>query len=84
MILVQGSGGENPTAPYNNLSSHLYQNRRHRNPLSTSSFGKKAPTNWCGVPLSQVKVACYGMEHNNDKIRRLLKKTFYTQNYQSL
>jgi len=64
---------QQPTALYNNLSSPLYHNRRHQNPvvsdLSTSSFGKKALTNWYGGPLSQVKVARYGMELNNDKIR---------------
>jgi len=41
-----------------------------------SSFGKKALTNWCGVPLSQVKAAWYGAKHSNDKIIKTTKEDF--------
>jgi len=74
-----------PTILYSTIMSRAYLNRRHPNPtiidLSKNLIGRKAISNWIGKPLNLVKTPWHGMNMTDDSIRRMLKHTFYPQNY---
>jgi len=60
MLHLPSSNSSETGNPLNSsISSHVYQNRRHTNPvikdLCKSHVGVKAFSNWIGNPLSQVK-----------------------------
>jgi len=76
---------KHPSTLYTTIMSHVYQNRRHHNPVimdsSKNRIGQKAISNWIGHPLQQVKEPWHELNLSDDRIRTMLKKTFYPQNY---
>jgi len=73
------------TTLYSTLMSHIYLNRRHLNPiikdLSKNCIGLKAISNWIGTPLNLVKTPRHERNVSGDSLRKMLKQTFYPQNY---
>jgi len=76
---------KHPTTLYSTLMARIYQNRRHPNPifkdLSKNRIGQKAISNWIEPPLQLVKTSWHERNLSDDSIRKMLKKTFYPQNY---
>jgi len=48
---------------------------------SKTKIGRQITRNWCGSVLEQIKVAWSNSQLSNDRIRMLLKSTFYPLNF---
>jgi len=48
---------------------------------SKLKIGKQTTKNWCGNMLSQIKVPWTNVQMSKDKIRTILKSTFYPYNF---
>jgi len=64
---------------------NTYTNERHTGLIygfdsSNTKIGKQITKNWCGAVLSQIKVLWTTSLLNKDRIRKLLKTTFYPHN----
>jgi len=64
---------------------NTYTNERHVGLLygfdsSKSKIGRQITKNWCGAVLSQIKVPWSTSLMSKDRIRTLLKTTFYPYN----
>lgn len=75
----------NPTTLRDTAFQNTYTNERHVGLIygfdaSNTRIGKQITKNWCGAILSQIKVPWSTSLLNKDRIRTLLKTTFYPYN----